>query len=124
MIWALLALLGIPIWFIAVILVAVFRNRRKVLARPDVFRFVEPKDDGWARSAGVARWVSDVLIVHKGPALINTDAQHVINVEVGRKIEEPIKKLDGDAIELLWTIDESGTRRVAVERSEVEIARG
>jgi hypothetical protein len=123
-IWALLAFLGIPIWFIGVILIAVFRNRRKVLARPDIFRFVEPKDDGWSRSAGVARWVSDVLIVHKGPALIGTDAQRVVSVDLGERIDEPIKKLDGDAVEMLWTFEESEAKRVAVERSQVDVARG
>ncbi|MCH7789589.1 MAG: hypothetical protein IH940_09120, partial [Acidobacteria bacterium] len=52
MIWATLALLGIPIWFIAVILIAVFRNRKQVRSRPDVFRFAEGTDDGWARGVG------------------------------------------------------------------------
>ncbi len=55
MIWALLAFLGIPIWFIAVILVAVFRNRRQVRSRPEVFRFLEKTDGGWGRSVGYAR---------------------------------------------------------------------
>lgn len=122
MIWALLAFLGIPIWFLAVILIAVFRNRRKVLARPDIFRFVEMTDDGWSRSAGVARWVSDVLIVHKGPALVGTDAEQVVSVEVRGDVDTPIKKLDGDAVEMEWEFAESGSRRVAVNRSDLTTA--
>ncbi len=62
MIWATLALLGIPIWLIAIVLVAAFRNRNKVRANPDVFEYKLKKDDGWKRKKGYARWVSDVLI--------------------------------------------------------------
>ena len=119
MIWALLAFLGIPLWFLAVILIAVFRNRRKVLARPDIFRYVEKTDDGWSRSAGVARWVSDVLIVHKGPALVGTDAEQVLSVEVRGDVDTPIKKLDADPVEMEWEFADSGSKRVAVSRSDL-----
>jgi hypothetical protein len=124
MIWATLAFLGIPIWFIAVILIAVFRNRKKVRARPDVFRFVERKDDGWERGVGYARWVSDVVIIHKGPGLVGTDARQVLSVEVNEDIAEPPKKLDGDALEVAWTFAESDPKRVAVARSDIQLARG
>jgi len=123
-IWALLALLGIPIWFIAVILVAVFRNRHQVRQRPDVFRFVEKTDDGWGRSVGYARWVSDVLIVHKGPALVGTDASQVLQVNVDGDIAEPLKKLDGDAVQMTWTFADSEPKRVAVSSSDVGVASG
>ena len=123
MIWALLAFLGIPIWFLAVMLIAVFGNRRKVLARPDIFRFVEKTDDGWNRSAGVARWVSDVLIVHRGPALVSTDAAQVVSVEVCGDVDTPIKKLDDDTVELEWEFAESGSKRVAVNRSDLPTAK-
>ena len=39
MIWATLVLLGIPIWLIAVVLIAAFRNRNKVRANTDVFEY-------------------------------------------------------------------------------------
>ena len=122
MIWALLAFLGIPIWFLAILLIAVFRNRHQVRTRDDVFRFLQPKDDGWARSVGYARWVSDVLIVHKGPALVDTDAQQVLEVTVVGDVDEPLKKLDGDAVEMEWAFADSPTKRVAVSRSDVELA--
>ena len=122
MIWALLAVLGVPLWLLAVLLVAVFRNRRKVLARTDIFRFVTKTDNGWSRSAGVARWVSDVLIVHKGPALVNTDAAQVVSVDVRGQVDTPIKKLDGDDIELTWEFADSESKRVAVSRSDLPTA--
>lgn len=124
MIWALLALLGIPIWFIAVILVAVFRNRRQVRSRPDVFRFIEEADDGWGRSVGFARWVSDVLIVHKGPALVGTDARQVIEAKVDGNISEPIKKLGGDVVQMTWDFADSEPKRVAVSASDLSVALG
>jgi hypothetical protein len=55
MIWATLALLGIPIWLIAIVLIAAFRNRNKVRANPDVFEYKLKKDDGWKRKKGYAR---------------------------------------------------------------------
>jgi len=70
MIWALLALLGIPIWFIAVVLLAAFRNRNHVRANPDIFEFEHRKGDGWQRGKSHARWVSDVMILHSGIALM------------------------------------------------------
>ena len=70
MIWALLALLGIPIWFIAVVLLAAFRNRNHARANPDIFEFKRRKGDGWQRGKSYARWVSDAMIVHSGIALM------------------------------------------------------
>ena len=124
MIWALLAFLGIPIWFIGVILVAVFRNRQQVRSRPDVFRFVESKDDGWARGVGYARWVSDVLIVHKGPALVGTDARQVIAVESSGTLPDPPKKLDDGAVEVTWVFASSSPQRAAIDASDTALAAG
>ncbi|MCL1693957.1 MAG: hypothetical protein M3096_09750, partial [Actinomycetia bacterium] len=72
-----LALLGIPIWLIALILIAAFKNRNTVRSNPGVFEFKSKKGDGWNRGKGYARWVSDVLIVHSGIALIRTAAAQV-----------------------------------------------
>jgi len=65
-IWATLALLDIPIWFIAAILVAAFRNRNAVRSDPDEFSYKPKKGDEWQRKKGYARWVSDVLISTPG----------------------------------------------------------
>ncbi len=124
MIWALLAFLGIPIWFIGVILLAVFRNRRQVRSRPDIFRFLETKEGGWRRSVGYARWVSDVLIVHKGPALVGADAQQVTEATNDGEIDEPLKKLGGGAMRITWHLPEGGPRKVAVSTDDVAKAAG
>jgi hypothetical protein len=93
MIWATLALLGIPIWLIAVVLIAAFRNRNAVRSNPDEFDYKVRKDDGWQRKKGYARWVSDVLIFHAGIALIRSDAVQVEAVEVLDTVELPSKGL-------------------------------
>lgn len=122
-IWALLALLGIPLWFIAVILVVVFLNRRQVRSSPDVFKFYERKGEGWTRRPGYARLVSDVVIVHQGPALVRTDARQVTDVEVFDRLDEAPKKLDAPATELIWTFADAETRRAAIATSDLDLAR-
>ena len=96
-IWATLALLGIPIWFIAVVLIAVFRNRKTVRSNPQVYEFRRKKGDGWQRGMNDARWVSDVLIAHSGLALIRTDAAQVGSIAVLNRIEPAPKGL-GESI--------------------------
>lgn len=54
MIWALLALLGIPIWLIGIVLLSVFRNRKKVKTNPEIFECAIVKDEGWKRGKGYA----------------------------------------------------------------------
>lgn len=101
MIWALLALLGIPIWFIAVVLLAAFRNRNHVRANPDIFEFKHKKGDGWQRGKSFARWVSDVMIVHSGIALIRVDAAQIEDVSVTHTLDPAPKGLGEQAHEVL-----------------------
>lgn len=125
MIWALLALLGIPIWLIAVVLAAALRQRRRLVRRPDTFAFRVRTDRGWSRSRGVARWVSDVFIAHRGLALIRSDAQHVTAVDVVGPVANRIRGLGEDAVELDLTIaGQVNHLRVAVASDNVQVARG
>jgi hypothetical protein len=110
-IWATLALLGIPIWFIALILIAAFKNRNNVRSNPDIFEFKTKKGDGWARGKGYARWVSDVLIIHTGIALIRTAAAQVEAITALGTIEPPPKGLGDDPTEL--TITYAGGRKLS-----------
>ena len=61
MIWAILAILGIPLWFCAVaILILVIRNRSLRRRMGDVpVRVLRPGKQRWSR--GHALWVSDVF---------------------------------------------------------------
>jgi hypothetical protein len=84
MIWALLALLGVPIWLIVSALGGVFWSRRSFRQMPGVFK-VATRDagaTGWKRTAtGHARCISNVLVINVGLALIRTRIHEVRQVE-------------------------------------------
>ena len=104
MIWALLALIGIPVWFVLLVLVMVLYQRRVVLKRSDTFRYCARTDTGWARRKGAARWVSDVLVRHRGIALVRTLIDPVATVEVGTIAGDPPKGLGDDPLEIQLTL--------------------
>jgi hypothetical protein len=81
MIWALLALLGVPLWLIVGILGGAIWNRRAFQRRPGVFKLAKRDvgTAGWKRRGVVhARCVSNVLVTNGGLALVRT---HVGAVE-------------------------------------------
>ena len=124
MIWATLALLGIPIWVIALILIAVFKNRKTVRATPDIFEFKTKKGDGWARGKGYARWVSDVLIVHTGMALIRTAAAQVEGITALGPIEPSPKGLGDHPTEVALTYSGGKEFSFAVSDDDITAALG
>ena len=124
MIWATLALLGIPIWLIAIVLVAAFRNRNKVRSNPDVFAYKLKAGDGWKRKKGYARWVSDVLIYHAGIALIRTDAFQISTTRVLDATVPPAKGLGEDPAVLEATYANGETATFAVSAQELDAALG
>ena len=69
MIWALLAVLGVPIWLIVGILGGAIWNRRTFQHRPGVFKMAK-RDvgaTGWKRkSVSHARCISNVLVTNGG----------------------------------------------------------
>ena len=77
MIWAILALLGVPLWLCAVgILVMVFRNRGLRKRYGDIpVRVLRPGKKRWTR--GHALWVADVFAWRGSPAAWNEDLIHV-----------------------------------------------
>ena len=124
MIWATLVLLGIPIWLIAVVLIAAFRNRNKVRANTDIFGYKLKAGDGWKRKKGYARWVSDVLIYHAGIALIRTDAFQISATQVLGAAAPPANGL-GEApscIEVTYADGETAT--FAVSAQDLDTALG
>jgi len=74
MIWALLALLGVPIWLIVGALITAAVSRRRFQRSEGVFpiRIRAASDTKFQRKAH-GRWVHDVLIVNKGLALVLTN---------------------------------------------------
>lgn len=77
MIWALLAILGVPIWLIVGALIAGYANRRHFQKSPGVFPLrmrTPPGEDGKWSGKQHARWVHDVVLVNKGFAKVRTVA--------------------------------------------------
>ena len=125
MIWALLALLGIPVWFVLLVLFAVFHQRRAVLKRDDIFWYRARTDTGWARRKGVARWASDVLVRHQGIALVRTLIDPVAIVEVNVISGDPPKGFGDDALEIRLTlVGQESPLRLAVRADSRNRARG
>ena len=75
MIWAILAILGIPIWLLLGALAGAFASRRHFQRSPGVFalrmREVSADTQKWGGKAH-ACWIHDVLLVNKGLALART----------------------------------------------------
>ena len=77
MIWIVLAALGIPLWVVAGALVAALWCRREFKRGPETFRArtrivtgeVAGIKESWSRRL-YARWVHDVVVVHRGLALV------------------------------------------------------
>lgn len=125
MIWALLAMLGIPVWFVLLVLATVLHQRRVVLRRDDIFWYRARTDTGWARRKGVARWVSDVLVRHQGIALVRTLIDPVASIEVNTISGNPPKGLGDDALEIrLILAGQESPLRLAVSADSRDRARG
>jgi hypothetical protein len=96
MIWALLALLGVPIWLIVGALGGALLARQRFRSQPEVFRMVARTagDDSWPRATSYGRLVRDVLVVNRGLALVRTELFPIVDV---RRLDAPLpeKKIAG-----------------------------
>lgn len=121
MIWALLALIGVPIWLIVSVLGGALWSRRSFRHQPGVFK-VATRAAGatsWKRSStGYARCVSNVLVINVGLALVRTrihEVQEVEAVEVGASpggFDEPVARRllldDGSGFEVAAEAAQTG----------------
>ena len=102
MIWAILVLLGVPLWLCALgILVIVFRHRGLTGRYGDIpVRVRRPGKKRWTR--GHAVWVSDVFAWRGSPAAWSEDLTQVVGVSLRDPDPVERKKLhrlgDGFAI--------------------------
>ena len=82
MIWAVLALLGVPLWFCAVgIGVLVFRSRALSHRPGDIpVRVLRPGKTRWTRGHGI--WVSNVFAWRGSPAAWTEDLVPVASVQM------------------------------------------
>ena len=93
MIWALLALLGVPLWLCALgILALVYRNRSLRKRYGDIpVRVQRPGKTRWTR--GHAVWVSDVFAWRGSPAAWREDLVRVVGASARSATPEERKAL-------------------------------
>ena len=121
MIWAILAFLGVPLWFCALgILVIVLNNRKLRKRHGDIpVRVKRPGKKRWTR--GHAIWVSDVFAWRGSPAAWREDLVQVTGVTLRTPDAEERKKLhhlgDGFPIATL-RVTEDETLEVAAGPEE------
>ena len=117
MIWALLAILGVPIWLIVGVVTAAVVSRRRFKAQPGVFQLKLRPVDGekWPRRVAYGRLVHDVLILNSGLALIRTTARGIRSV-TDRPADETVPGFDRPEIFEL-AFDDGSAALVAVDRS-------
>ena len=101
MIWAILAVLGVPLWLCALGILLMLRNNRKLRKRPgDIpVRVLRPGKKRWAR--GHAIWVSDVFAWRMSPAAWKEDLILVRAASIRPANDTERKKLHhfaGDAV--------------------------
>lgn len=127
MIWAILVLLGVPLWLCAIgIFALVFRNRR-LRQRPGnlAVRVRRPGKTRWTR--GHAIWISDVFAWRGSPAAWNEDLMHVSSATLRTADPEQRKKLHllADEPAIATLVDADGTTlEVAVPAEQRTAALG
>ena len=100
MIWALLVLVGVPLWLCAVgILALVYRNRSLRKRHGDIpVRVLRPGKKRWIR--GHAVWVSGVFAWRGSPAAWNEDLEPIVGASLRDATPEDLKRLHrmGDSV--------------------------
>jgi hypothetical protein len=117
MIWAILFLLGVPLWLCAAgILALLYRNKSLRKRHGDIpVRVQRAGRTRWTR--GHAVWVSDVFAWRGSPAAWSEDLFQVTDARVGALEPEQLKKLhrlDEHPAVVTLTPDEGKPIRVAV----------
>jgi hypothetical protein len=93
MIWAILALLGVPLWLCALgILALLYRNKSLRQRHGDIpVRVLRAGKTRWTR--GHAVWVSDVFAWRGSPAAWNEDLLHVTSARIEALEPDELTKL-------------------------------
>jgi hypothetical protein len=134
MIWALLAILGVPIWLVVGALAASLWSRRQFRNTPGVFRAkvrlnagtFDGLSESWPPVAAYARWVHDVLLVNKGLALVRTRPLPIAAAE-GRVEEadpQEIKRVGDNPILLQFRLDNGAIIQLAAPGEARSLAYG
>ena len=119
MLWALLAILGVPIWLVVGGLVGVVLSRRNFRRKDGVFAFnVRPEGASkWPRQVVYGRQVRDVLVTNRGATLVRTEF-HAVDDVAQLVLDDPPRK-PADAVGRLLTVADGGRLEVAVSEADV-----
>jgi hypothetical protein len=113
-IWALLAILGVPLWLVVGLLVGVILSRRSFQRQGGVFT-LKARSEGaakWPRGLIYGRQVRDVLVTTRGAALLRTEFNAVDQVADLALDDRP--KKPADAVGRLVTLADGTRLEVAV----------
>ena len=126
MVWAILFMLGIPLWFIVIgIGVTVMRNRKLRERHGNISaRVLRPGKTRWTR--GNAIWVSDVFVFRGSPAAWSEEIVHVTAVTTRDPSAEEAHKLRklGDGMQIATLTSAEGERYEVATTSEHRAAPG
>lgn len=129
MIWATLAILGVPIWLIVGALIAGSASRRRFKQSPGVFplrmRTVASEDDKWSGKQH-ARWIHDVVLVNKGFAKVRTVPHGIKQMTGAPKVVDPasVKGLGDEPMSLVFVLDDESEVEIVVAASDLALAKG
>lgn len=134
MLWALLAILGVPLWLVVGGLSFSLWNRHKFRQQPGVFTTKIRLESGqftgfrekWPPASNYAIWVHDVLIVHKGLGLVPTSPVGVKGL-VGAPTDanpELVKRLGDNPKMVRIELDDDSILLLAVPEEHLALALG
>jgi hypothetical protein len=127
MIWAILAIIGVPLWLIAIALLLLFFQNRKLRKRPGNIpvRVLRPGKKRWTSGHGL--WVSDVFAWRGSPAAWNEDLLEVSGVSIhsaDAQEREKLHRIGDDPVVASFALDEGATLKVAGRREHQSILGG
>ena len=130
MIWIVLAALGVPIWLVVGGLAGALWSRRRFRRAPGVFackvRSVSGADGSgkWEGGSVYARWVHDVLLVHRGLALVRFEALPVRVVERAIKTIQGVKVKGEDGVSIRLSLDDGSVVEIASSDASASLLSG
>ena len=116
MIWAILVVLGVPLWLVVGALGGTLWSRRRFRAQDGVFALAlrAPDEHKWPRLPAYGRVISDVFVVNRGVALQQTLIRQVLGVEVLPVLATSPKRVP-NAVGRLLKVDDGTSVEVAVK---------
>jgi len=126
-IWAILAIIGVPLWLIAIALLMLFFRNRKLRKRPGNIpvRVLRPGKKRWTSGHGI--WLSDVFAWRGSPAAWREDLLQVSGVSIhsaDAPEREKLHRIGDDPVVASFALDEGATLKVAARHEDQSVLAG